>query len=80
MINHFIIKYILYGMVTRRSLPWDPWRSTTSLFFHVTLYILIHFGSSTHKSNTNLNNLFYIDTKFDKLLSEIDDVLQKKRI
>ena len=39
LINHFIIKYILYGMVTRRSLFWVPWRSTTSLIFHVTLYI-----------------------------------------
>ena len=76
-INHFIIKYILYGMVTRRSLRWVPWRSTTSLFCHVTLYILVHFRSSTQKSNTNFNNLFYMNIKFDKLLSEIDNVLQK---
>ena len=78
-INHFISKYILYGMATRRSLRWFPWRSTTSLFSHVTLYILIHFGSNTQRSKTNFNNLFYINTKFDKLLSEIDHVLQKKK-
>ena len=75
--NHFLIKYILYGMVTRRSLRWVPWRSTTSLFSHVILYILIHFRSSTQKSNTNFNNLFYMNIKFDKPLSEIDNVLQK---
>ena len=39
-INNFIIKYILYGMVTRRSLRWDPWRFTASLFSYVySLYI-----------------------------------------
>ena len=36
-INHFIIKYNLYGMVTRRSLRRVPWRSTASLFSHVIL-------------------------------------------
>ena len=76
-INHFIIKYNLYGMVTRRSLRRVPWRSKTSLFSHVILYILIHFRSSTQKSNTNFNNLVYMNIKFDKLLSEIDNVLQK---
>ena len=76
-IYHFIIKYILYGMVTRRSLRWVPWRSTTSLVSHVTLYFLLHSRSSTQKSNTNFNNLFYMNIKFDKPLSEIDNVLQK---
>ena len=76
-INHFIIKYILYGIVTRRSLRRVPWRSTTLLLSHVSLYILIHFRSSTQKSNTIFNNLFYMNIKFDKLLSEIDNVLQK---
>ena len=57
-INHFIIENNLYGMVTRRSLRWVPWRSTTSLFFNVTLYTLIHFWLGTQKSNTNLNNFF----------------------
>ena len=47
-------------------------------FPHVDLYISINFGSSTQKSNTNFNKLFYINTKFDKLLSEIDHVLQKE--
>ena len=61
-INHFIIKYILYGMVTRRSLRRVPWRSTTLLFSHVTLYILIHTGVKYQ--------LFYMNIKFDKLLSE----------
>ena len=64
-------------MGTRRSLRWGAWRSTTSLIFHVTLYIFIHFRSSTKKSNTNLNNLFYMNIKFDKLLSDIENVLQK---
>ena len=77
-INHFIIKYILYGMVTRRSLRWVLWRSTTSLFSHVTLYILLHFKSGTQKSNTNVINLFYMNIQFDKLLSEIDNVFKKK--
>ena len=55
----------------------SPWRSTTSLFFNVTLYTLLHFWLSTQKSNTNLNDLFYMNIKFDKLLSEIVNVLQK---
>ena len=46
-------------------------------FSHVTLYILIHFRSSTQKSNTNLNNLFYMNITFDKLMSEIDNIVQK---
>ena len=49
-INHFITKNNLYGMVTRRSLRWVSWRSTTSLFFIVTLYTLRHFWLSTQKS------------------------------
>ena len=79
-INHFIIKYILYGMVTRRSRLRVPWRSTTLLFSNVTLYILIHLRSSAQKSNTNFNNLFYMTIKFDKLLSEIDNILQKENL
>ena len=75
--NHFIINYILYGMVTRRSLRRVPWRSKTSLFFIVTFYTLRHFWLSTQKSNTNFNNLFYMNIKFDKPLSEIVNVLQK---
>ena len=45
--------------------------------FSVTFYTLIHFRLSTQKSNTNLNNHFYMDIKFDELFSEIDNVLQK---
>ena len=56
--NHFIVKYNLYGMVTRRSLHWVPWRSTTSLFFNVTLYTLIHFWLSTKKVKYQLKQLF----------------------
>ena len=33
--NHFIIKYKVYGMVTRRNRRLIPWYSTTSLFFDV---------------------------------------------
>ena len=69
-INNVIIKYILYGMVTRYSLRWVPLRSTTSLFSHVTLNFLLHFRSGTQMSNTNFNNLFYMIIKFDKLLAE----------
>ena len=46
-IIHFIIENNLYGMLTRRSLRWVPWRSTTSLFFNVTLYTLKHFWLGT---------------------------------
>ena len=77
LINHLIMENNLYGMVTQRSLRRVPWRSTPLLFSHVTLYILMLFRSNTQKSNTNFNNLFYINIKFDKLLSEIDNVLQK---
>ena len=61
-------------MVTQRSLRWVLWRPKTSLLFIVTLYTLRHFSLSTQKSNTNLNNIFYIIIKFDELLSEIDNV------
>ena len=59
-INHYIIKYILYGMVTWRSLRRVPWRSTTSFFKkkNATLFTLRQFCLSTQKSNTNFNNLF----------------------
>ena len=69
-------------MVTRRSLRSVPWRSTTSLFFHGTLFYFDTFEVkyTEFKYNTNLNNLFYINIKFDELLSEIDNVLQKKNL
>ena len=39
-INHFVIKFQLHGMVTRRSRRWVPWRSITSLYFlNATLYL-----------------------------------------
>ena len=76
-IDHFIIKYKLDGVVTRRSRCWVLCRSTTSLFFNVTLYTLVLCWLGTQKSNTNLNNGFYTSFRFDKLLSEIDNVLQK---
>ena len=65
--------------VTRRSRRWVPWRSTTSLLFNVTLYTLAHFWLSTQKSNINLDIFFYMNVKFDELLNEIDNVLQKKK-
>ena len=58
-INNFIIENILYGMVTPRSLRRVLWRSTTSLFFNVTLSTLIHFWLGIQKSYTNFNNLFF---------------------
>ena len=36
--------------------------------------------ASTQKSNTNLHNLFFKNIKFDELLSEIGNVLQKRRV
>ena len=82
MINYFIIENNLYGMVTRRSVRWLLWRYTTSLFFNVTFYTLIHFWLGKQKSNTNLHNLFFMNIKFDELImmSEIGHVLQKRRI
>ena len=69
-INHFITKNNLYGLVTRRCLHSVPWRSTTLLFFIVTLYTLRYFWLSTQKLHTNLNKIFYIHIKFDELLSQ----------
>ena len=77
LINHFIIKYKLQGMVTRRSRRWVPLRSTTSLFFNVTLCSLIHFWLGTQKSISALT-IFSININFDKVISEIDNVLQKR--
>ena len=77
-INHYN-KYNSFGIVTRRSLRWVPWRSTSQLFFNVTLYTLIHFWLGTQKSNTNLIHLFFMNIKYDELLSEIGNVLQNKR-
>ena len=54
--------------------------STTSLFFNITLNTLIHSWLGTQKSNTNLTYLFFfMKIKFDKLLSEIGVVLQKRK-
>ena len=77
-INHYNI-YNSFGIVTRRSLRWVPWRSTSQLFFNVTLYTLIHFWLGTQKSNTNLIHLFFMNIEYDELLSEIGNVLQDKR-
>ena len=57
--NHFIIENNLYGMFTRRSLLWVPWRSTTSLFFNINIYTLIHFWLRTQKSNNKRNDLLF---------------------
>ena len=69
-INHFIIKYILYGHPAQSPLSSVTFHNV--IVFHVSLYVLIHFWTSTQKSNTNFNNLFYMNIKFDKLLNEID--------
>ena len=49
----------------------------SSVTFHNVTFLLllsIHFWLSTQKSNTNLNNILYINIKYDELLSEIDNV------
>ena len=58
-INHFIIENNLYGMVTRHSFRWVPWRSKTSLSFSFTLYTFILFLLGIQKSNTNLTISFF---------------------
>ena len=76
--HHFIIKYILYGMVTLRSLCWVPWRSTTSLFFHVALCTLINTLQAKYTEvKYQLKQFFYMNIKFDELLSKIYNVLHK---
>ena len=80
MINHLINRYKLHGIVNRRSRRWVPLRSTTSLFFNVTHYTLIHIWLFTQKPNSNFNDRFYMNMKFDKLLSKIDNVLPIKRL
>ena len=78
-INHFVIENNLYGMVTRRravELRDVPQRHC--FVFNITLFILIHFWLGTQKSNTNLN--FFMNIKFDKLMSEIGIVFQKRRV
>ena len=57
-INHFIIENNLYGMVTRRSLRWVPWRSTTSLFFNVTLYTLVFMNIKFDELLSEIGNVF----------------------
>ena len=51
-------------------------RHCFSLLLSLLLYTLN--GPSTEKSNTNLNNLFYMNIKSDEILSEIDNVLQNE--
>ena len=78
MINHFIIKYKLNGVVIQRSRILVSWRCTSSLFLVVHLYTLINVWLVTQKSNSNLINIFYISVEFDELQSEIYYVLQKR--
>ena len=70
------IHFIWYGHLAQ-----SPLSSMTChvIVFHDTFYTLIHFTPSTSKSNSNLNNLFYINIKSDKMLSEIDNVRITKR-
>ena len=63
-------------MFTRHSLRKVQWRPKRHCF---SLLISIYFTLGKQKSIAILNNLFYMNMKFDKLLSEIDNVLQKKR-
>ena len=57
-------------MFTRHSLRKVQYRPTTSLFFTVIIVYIL----GKQKSNIILKNLFYMDIKFDELLSEIDNV------
>ena len=66
-LHHFIMKYKLHGMVTRHSRRWIPWCSTTSVF-------------SSLEVKYQLLPSFYMNIKFDELFSEIDNVLQRKRV
>ena len=75
-INHFIIKYKLHGMVTRRSLCWVPWSSTTSFFFQCYSLHFITFLARYTEVKYHLKQSFYMNIKFDQLLSEINHVLQ----
>ena len=53
-------------------------RSTTSMFFNGTPYTLRHFLLGSQKSNTmHLKHFFSMNIKFDELLSETGNFLQK---
>ena len=78
--NHFITKYKVHGIVNRRSRRGVPLCSTTSLVFNVTRYTLIHNWLFTQKPNSDLNDRFYMNMKFDKLLSKIDNVSPIRRL
>ena len=81
-INQFIIKYKLHGMVTWHSQCRVPWRSITSLFFNVILNTWIYTFSIFKYTEVKglLNNLFHINVKSDNLLSEIYNVIQKREL
>ena len=72
LIYHFIFEKNLYGMITRRSLRDIPQR--------IVFQCHSHFWLGTQKSNTNLNNLFFKNIKFDELLSENGNVLQERSV
>ena len=71
-INHFTcITKTIYVVCNPAQSP------LSSVTFHNVTFLLllsIHFWLSTQKSNTNLNNILYINIKYDELLSEIDNV------
>ena len=65
-------------MVTRRSLPGVPRRSTASLFFKL-LFDALLAGYTEVKNQLKLS-FFFMNIKFDELLSEIGNVLQKRKV
>ena len=59
-INHFIIQFKLHGMVTGTvAVELRNISQRHCSFIHIWI------------ENANLNNLFYMNVKFDELLSEI---------
>ena len=57
---------------------WSPGAVSVEFvtFHNVTVYSVTfyYFWLGTQRSNTNFNNIFFMNIKFDKLLSEIDNV------
>ena len=72
--NHFIIENNLYGMVTRRSLRDVAQRHCFSMLLSIILwYTFARYRIVKYQ----LKQSFFKNIKFDELLSEIGNVLQK---
>ena len=77
LIIDYFIQLIWYGHPAQSS-----WSSVTFYNVIVIQSYSLYFNTllGTQKSNTNLNNLLFMNMKFDELLSEISNVLQKRRV